>query len=102
MPAFEQCGDAVTLTDSGSWRGYVIEQPQLRSLRRKRLARLRGTLGGIREEVKLPPAGSAAGRFAETHFERPDGEGTRLVCQSFAHWNSQKGRAVRILVRYGA
>jgi hypothetical protein len=45
---------------------------------------------------------SAAGRFAENPFERPDGDGSRLVCQSFAHWNSEKGRAVRILVRYGA
>jgi len=45
---------------------------------------------------------SAAGRFAENPFERPDSESARLVCQSFAHWNSEKGRAVRILVRYGA
>jgi hypothetical protein len=44
----------------------------------------------------------AAGRFTGTHFERPDGEGGKLVCQSFAHWNSDKGRAVRILVRFGA
>jgi hypothetical protein len=45
---------------------------------------------------------AAAGRFADNYFERPDSDGTRLVCQNFAHWNSEKGRAVRILVRYGA
>jgi hypothetical protein len=45
---------------------------------------------------------AAAGRFADNYFERPDSDGTRLVCQNFAHWNSDKGRAVRILVRYGA
>jgi hypothetical protein len=45
---------------------------------------------------------TAAGRFAGSHFERPDSEGSKLVCQSFAHWNSTKGRAVRILVRFGA
>jgi hypothetical protein len=45
---------------------------------------------------------TAAGRFAGSHFERPDGEGSKLVCQSFEHWNSTKGRAVRILVRFGA
>lgn len=45
---------------------------------------------------------NAAGRFTGSHFERPDGEGSKLVCQSFAHWNSDKGRALRILVRFGA
>lgn len=40
------------------------------------------------------------GRFAASHFERADADGTRQVCQAFAHWSSDKGRTVRILVRY--
>jgi hypothetical protein len=40
------------------------------------------------------------GRFAATHFERADADGTRQMCQPFAHWSSDKGRTVRILVRY--
>jgi hypothetical protein len=40
------------------------------------------------------------GRFATSHFERLDADGSRQVCQSFVHWSSDKGRAVRILVRY--
>lgn len=54
-------------------------------------------------EARMTPGQiAAAGRFAESHFERPDSDGTRLVCQNFSHWDSAKGRAVRILVRYGA
>jgi hypothetical protein len=54
-------------------------------------------------EARLMPGQvAAAGRFVDNYVERPDADGTRLVCQSFAHWNSEKGRAVRILVRYGA
>lgn len=44
----------------------------------------------------------AAGRFTGSHTERADGEAGKLVCQSFAHWNSKSGRAVRILVRFRA
>ena len=40
------------------------------------------------------------GRFAASHYERLDADGSRQVCQSFAHWSSDKGRTVRILVRY--
>lgn len=40
------------------------------------------------------------GRFATSHVERIDADGTRQVCQPFAHWSSDKGRTVRILVRY--
>ncbi len=40
------------------------------------------------------------GRFATSHFERADADGTRQVCQPFAHWSSDKARTVRILVRY--
>jgi len=39
------------------------------------------------------------GRFAASHFERSDPDGSRQVCQSFAHWSSDKGRTVRIVVR---
>jgi hypothetical protein len=45
---------------------------------------------------------SESGRFVDAHFERPDTDSTRLVCQTFAHWNSGKGRSVRIIVRYAA
>jgi hypothetical protein len=40
------------------------------------------------------------GRFAVSHFERVDGDGTKQVCQSYSHWSNGKGRIVRILVRY--
>jgi hypothetical protein len=40
------------------------------------------------------------GRFASSHLERTDADGTKQVCQTFAQWGSEKGRAVRILVRY--
>jgi hypothetical protein len=40
------------------------------------------------------------GRFAVTPVERPDADGTKQVCYSFAHWNSQKGRTLRVLVKY--
>lgn len=40
------------------------------------------------------------GRFATSYSERPDGEGIKQVCQAFSHWSSDKGRSVRILVRY--
>ncbi len=41
-----------------------------------------------------------AGRFLDAHFERPDGEQRKDVCQKFAHWNGESGRSVRIVVRY--
>lgn len=41
-----------------------------------------------------------AGRFIETHFERPDGDKSKDVCQKFAHWNAETGRVVRIVVQY--
>ena len=40
------------------------------------------------------------GRFAPRYVERADSDGTKQVCQTFVHWDSDKGRAVRILVRY--
>lgn len=41
-----------------------------------------------------------AGRFVEAHFERPDGDRSKDVCQKFAHWNAETGRSVRIVVQY--
>lgn len=41
-----------------------------------------------------------AGRFVDAHFERPDGDQRKDVCQKFAHWNGESGRSVRIVVRY--
>jgi len=41
------------------------------------------------------------GRFAVTPIERTDSDGTKQVCYGFAHWNSQKGRTLRVLVKYG-
>lgn len=41
-----------------------------------------------------------AGRFVEAHFERPDGDKSKDVCQKFAHWNAETGRIVRIVVQY--
>ena len=47
-------------------------------------------------------AGLDAGqaKFAEKFFERPDGEATKQVCQSFVNWSSDKARLARIVVRY--
>jgi hypothetical protein len=48
----------------------------------------------------LPGKDVGSGRFAETHVERAEGDqGSKLVCQSYSHWGD-KGRTVRILVRY--
>jgi len=41
------------------------------------------------------------GRFAVAPVERPDSDGTKQVCYAFSHWNSQKGRTLRVLVKYG-
>ena len=42
------------------------------------------------------------GRFSVTPVERPDSDGTKQVCYAFSHWNSQKGRTLRVLVKYSA
>jgi hypothetical protein len=55
------------------------------------------------DQARLTPGQEASsGRFVDAHFEQPDTDTTRLVCQTFVHWNSTKARAVRILVRYAA
>lgn len=47
-------------------------------------------------------AGQDAGqaKFVEKHFERPDGDAAKQVCQVFVNWNVEKARLARILVRY--
>lgn len=39
-------------------------------------------------------------RFVEKFFERPDTDGNKQVCQGFVHWNGEKSRLARILVKY--
>jgi hypothetical protein len=43
-------------------------------------------------------AGSA--RFLDAPFERGHTDTTKEVCFNFAHWNADRGRAARIVVRY--
>jgi hypothetical protein len=47
-------------------------------------------------------AGQDAGqaKFVEKFYERPDIDGSKQVCQGFAHWNGEKSRLARILVKY--
>jgi len=47
-------------------------------------------------------AGQDAGqaRFVEKVFELPDIEATKQVCHGFVHWNGEKSRLARILVKY--
>ena len=52
-------------------------------------------------ETRVTPGQDiGGGRFAATAVERPDSDGTKQVCYGFSHWNSQKGRTLRVLVRY--
>ncbi len=39
-------------------------------------------------------------KFADAPFERAHTDGTKQVCFNFAHWDVDKGRAARIVVRY--
>jgi hypothetical protein len=50
----------------------------------------------------MPGQDAQSGRFADTAFERPDGDNMKMVCRNFSQWHSDKGRTVRMLVRYGA
>ena len=43
---------------------------------------------------------AGAAKFVDAYFERTQGNESKEVCQHFAHWNSQKGRSARILVKY--
>jgi hypothetical protein len=48
----------------------------------------------------LPGQESGDARFAPTYSESTSEAGTREVCQAFAHWSSEHGRIVRMVVRY--
>jgi hypothetical protein len=48
----------------------------------------------------LPGQESGDARFAPTYSESTNEAGTREVCQAFAHWSSEHGRIVRMVVRY--
>jgi hypothetical protein len=39
-------------------------------------------------------------RFAEKPVEMPDGASTKLVCEMFANWSTERARVARMLVRY--
>jgi hypothetical protein len=43
---------------------------------------------------------AGAAKFVDAHFERAQANESKEVCQHFAHWNSQKGRSARILVKF--
>jgi hypothetical protein len=47
-------------------------------------------------------AGQDAGqaRFIEKPLERPDGDGSKQVCQTFVNWNRYKSRFARMVVKY--
>jgi hypothetical protein len=52
------------------------------------------------QDARITPGQDiGSGRFAESHVERTDADQVKLVCQGFSHWG-EKGRTVRILVRY--
>ena len=48
----------------------------------------------------LPGQESAQARFADKYSETAPEAGTRQVCQTFAHWDTEHARVVRVLVRY--
>jgi hypothetical protein len=48
----------------------------------------------------LPGQEVGEARFAPTYSESTPEDGTRQVCQGFAHWSSDHARIVRMVVRY--
>lgn len=48
----------------------------------------------------LPGQESGLARFADKYSETAPEAGTRQVCQTFAHWDAEHARVVRVLVRY--
>lgn len=48
----------------------------------------------------LPGQESGQARFADKYSETAPDAGTRQVCQTFAHWDPDHARVVRVLVRY--
>ncbi len=47
-----------------------------------------------------PGQESGQARFADKPLERPEGPGTKQVCQAFAHWSPEHSRVARMLVHY--
>jgi hypothetical protein len=43
---------------------------------------------------------AGAAKFVDAYIERAQGKESKEICQHFAHWDSQKGRSARILVKY--
>ena len=39
-------------------------------------------------------------RFIDKSLERPDGDGSKQVCQTFVNWSREKPRLARIVVKY--
>jgi hypothetical protein len=48
-----------------------------------------------------PQSPMSSGRLDDKYSERSEPDGMRQVCQGIAHWDSEKGRSVRLLVRFG-
>ena len=48
----------------------------------------------------VPGAEIDSARFAEKPVEMPDGASTKLVCETFASWSTERARVARMLVRY--
>ena len=48
----------------------------------------------------LPGQEAGQARFADKYAETAPEGGTRQVCQTFAHWDADHARVVRVLVRY--
>ncbi len=48
----------------------------------------------------LPGQEAGQARFADKYSETSPEAGTRQVCQTFAHWDADHARVVRVLVRY--
>jgi hypothetical protein len=48
-----------------------------------------------------PDAPAGAVRWDDKHAERVEPDGSRAVCQTIAHWDSDKGKSVRMVVRFG-
>jgi hypothetical protein len=48
----------------------------------------------------LPGQEAGQARFADKYSETAPEAGTRQVCQTFAHWDADHARVVRVLVRY--
>jgi hypothetical protein len=41
-------------------------------------------------------------RWDEKYVDRTEPDGSRTVCQSIAHWDSEKGKSVRMMVLFGS